>query len=60
MIGEVIIKKPTLAGNGAAIYVPKRWMGYRVRCEVVRRVSEKPHPLRHHVSDGSKDDVAAD
>jgi putative transposon-encoded protein len=37
MIGEVIIREVKPHGNGAYIYVPKRWLGFVVRCEVKRK-----------------------
>jgi putative transposon-encoded protein len=37
MIGEVLIKEAKKHGNGALIIVPKRWIGFMVRCEVKRR-----------------------
>ena len=38
MIGEVLIKEAKKHGNGALIIVPKRWIGFMVRCEVKRKV----------------------
>jgi len=40
MKGEVVIKAPVVHGNGAHIVVPRRWLGWVVRCEVVRRNKE--------------------
>lgn len=42
MRGEIVIRPPIKAGNGAAVYVPKRWLGWVIRCEVVRKA-----PLKH-------------
>lgn len=37
MIGEVIIKEAKKHGNGAYICVPKKWVGFLVCCEVVKK-----------------------
>jgi putative transposon-encoded protein len=37
MIGEVVIKAAKKHGNGAYICVPKKWIGFMVRCEVKRK-----------------------
>lgn len=37
MKGEVIIREAKPHGHGAYIIVPKAWLGWMVRCEVVRK-----------------------
>jgi putative transposon-encoded protein len=37
MKGELVFKTPSVCGNGAVVFVPKRWIGWTIRCEVVRK-----------------------
>ena len=41
MRGEVVIKEAKKHGNGAAVLVPKRWINWRVRCEVMGRFKKE-------------------
>jgi putative transposon-encoded protein len=37
MRGETIFEDAKPIGNGAMVLVPKRWLGWRIKCLVVRR-----------------------
>lgn len=46
MKGEVVFVFPTKMGTGAGAYLPKRWLGWRVRVEVVSRARKAAEKAR--------------